>query len=204
MKIGLYFGSFNPIHVGHLNVAKYFVENTNLDQVWLVVSPQSPHKDSEMLLTEDNRLLMVNTAIKGVKNIKSLDIEFGLSKPNYTINTLKHLKRKYKENTFCILMGEDNLRSFYKWFNYEEILMYYKIYVYPRQNRIEEFDKENTKINSLLNHKNVFFFKDAPLITISSSHIRDCILHKRNVRNFLEEEVYKYIKKNSFYIESKN
>ena len=202
MKIGLYFGSFNPIHVGHLNVAKYFVENTDLDQVWLVVSPQSPHKDREILLAEDHRLLMVNTAIKGIQNLKALDIEFGLSKPNYTIKTLKHLERKHKGNTFFILMGEDNIRGFYKWFNYEEILMYYKIYVYPRQNRIEEFDKQNK--NSLLNHKNVFFFKEAPLITISSSHIRDSILHKKNIRNSLEDEVYKYIKKNSFYIESKN
>ena len=201
MKIGLYFGSFNPIHFGHLTVAKYFVENTNLDQVWLVVSPQSPHKDSKELLAEEHRLLMVNTAIKGVQKIKAIDVEFGLSKPNYTIKTLKHLKQKYKENTFCILIGEDNLRSFHKWLNYDEIITYFKIYVYPRQNRTEEFDKENIKINSLLNHKNVFFFKDAPLIKISSSHIRDSILHKKDIRNFLEEEVYRYIKTNSLYIE---
>ena len=128
MKIGLYFGSFNPIHVGHLIIANYMAQNSELDEIWLVVSPHNPLKQKSNLLADHHRLAMVNIAIEGNQLLKSSDIEFKLQQPNYTVKTLAYLKEKYPQNNFSLIMGEDNIRTFHKWYNYEEILDNHKVY----------------------------------------------------------------------------
>ena len=132
MNIGLYFGTFNPIHVGHLIIANYMVEHTDVDQVWMVVTPQNPLKDKSTLLKDSHRLNIVREAIEDNVKLRASDIEFHLSKPNYTISTLTHLNEKYPEHQFSLIMGEDNLRTFHKWYNHEVILANHTIYVYPR------------------------------------------------------------------------
>ena len=132
MKIGLYFGTFNPIHVGHLIIANHMAEHSDLDQVWMVVTPHNPHKKKSSLLDDFHRLHMVHLATEGFSKIKPSDIEFKLPQPNYTVNTLVHLEEKYPTHTFSLIMGEDNLKSLHKWKNYEVILQNHDIYVYPR------------------------------------------------------------------------
>ena len=131
-NIGLYFGSFNPIHIGHLILANYLAEHSNLDEIWLVVTPQNPFKDKKSLLDNASRLEMVALSLKEYDKLKPCDIEFHLPQPNYTIDTLIHLEEKYPQHSFSLIMGEDNLKSFHKWKNYEVILSRYLIYVYPR------------------------------------------------------------------------
>ncbi len=132
MKIGLYFGTFNPIHVGHLIIANHMAEHADLDQVWMVVTPHNPLKKKNTLLDDYHRLQMVHLATEDFPKIKPSDIEFKLSQPNYTVNTLVHLQEKYPNYEFSLIMGEDNLKSFHKWKNYEAILENHEIYVYPR------------------------------------------------------------------------
>ncbi len=131
MKVGLYFGTYNPIHVGHLIIANHIVDYTDLDQVWLVVSPQNPFKTKASLLEDYHRLALVNIAIEGNSNLKSSNIEFDLPKPSYTIDTLTYIQEKHPEHDFSIIMGEDNLRSFHKWKNYQQILENFNVFVYP-------------------------------------------------------------------------
>ena len=132
MKIGLYFGTFNPIHIGHMIIANHLAEHTDLDQIWMIVTPHNPLKKKDTLLDDYNRLQMVYLATEDFPKIKPSDIEFKLPQPNYTVNTLAHLQEKYPEHQFSLIMGEDNLKSFHKWKNYEVILRNHELYVYPR------------------------------------------------------------------------
>jgi nicotinate-nucleotide adenylyltransferase len=191
MKIGLYFGTFNPIHIGHLTIANHLAEHSNLDQVWFVVTPLSPFKKKSSLLDNYQRLEIVHRAIKNYDNLRASDIEFKLKQPNYTIDTLTYLGEKFPEHEFALIMGEDNLKSFHKWKNYELILENHDIYVYPRisEGLIEtEFDK-HPKITKV----------DAPIMELSSTFIRNEIKAGRNVRPMLPEHVWVYLDEMGFY-----
>ena len=132
MKIGLFFGTFNPVHTGHLIIAEYFVEQTDLKEVWFVISPQNPLKDKSKLLADHHRLALLKIAVEDNPKFKVTDIEYKMSKPSFTIKTLAYLSEKHPDRKFVLLMGSDNLLTFHKWMNYEQILKYYEIYVYPR------------------------------------------------------------------------
>jgi nicotinate-nucleotide adenylyltransferase len=203
MKIGLYFGTFNPIHVGHLVIANYMVEFTELDQVWLVVSPHNPLKDKSTLLNDIHRLQLVREAISDNDKLKASDVEFKLPKPSYTITTLTFLKEKYPKNDFCLIMGEDNLRTFHKWYNHEIILNKHKIFVYPRLLTKQEEQEVNQISHELLNdfrsHKNVILCEDAPVMKVSSSFIREAIKNGKDVRYLLTEPVCKYVDEMNYY-----
>ncbi|SFT63642.1 nicotinate-nucleotide adenylyltransferase [Lishizhenia tianjinensis] len=199
MKVGLYFGSFNPIHIGHLIIANHMVDTTDMDQVWMVVSPHNPLKKKKSLLEDYHRLALVNEAIEDNDNLRASDIEFKLEQPSYTANTLAYLKEKHPTHEFVLIMGEDNLRTFHKWKNYEQILERYEIYVYPRVLTVQELEKEKTEYNTLQDHPNVHFCADAPLMKISSSYIRKAIKNERDVRYLLPQPVLKYIDEMNFY-----
>lgn len=189
MHIGLFFGSFNPVHIGHLALANYMFNSTDIQQVWLVVSPHNPLKNKNQLLNQNDRLHLVNLALDFHPNIKGSNFEFDLPQPSYTINTLARLKEKYPEHQFSLIMGQDNLQSFNKWKNYEEILKRHHIYVYPRPNcKASEFDT----------HPNVHL-TEAPLMDISSTFIRNSIKEKKDVRFFLHPKVWEEIDTMNFY-----
>ena len=191
MKIGLYFGTFNPIHVGHLTIANHLQQHSNLDQVWFVVTPLSPFKKKSSLLDNHQRLEMVYRATKDYNNLRPSDIEFGLKQPNYTIDTLTYLGEKYPEHEFSLIMGEDNLKSFHKWKNYERILELHHIYVYPR---ISE-----SLIDLQLNNHPKIIKVDAPIMQLSSTFIRKEIKAGRNIRPMLPEHVWQYLDEMNFY-----
>ena len=191
MKIGLYFGSFNPIHIGHLIIANQLVENSDLDQIWFVVTPHNPFKKKSTLLDNYQRLEMVYLATKDYDTLKESDIEFNLPQPNYTVNTLVHLTEKYPKHDFALIMGEDNLKSFHKWKNYQTILEYHSIYVYPR---ISE-GKVDTQFN---NHPKITRV-DAPIIELSSTMVRKAIKEGKNVKPLLPENVWAYLDEMNFY-----
>jgi nicotinate-nucleotide adenylyltransferase len=191
MKIGLYFGTFNPIHVGHLIIANHMAEHSDLDQVWMVVTPHNPLKKKSTLLDDYHRLQMVHLATEDFPKIKPSDIEFKLAQPNYTVNTLVHLQEKYPDHEFSLIMGEDNLKSFHKWKNYEAILEHHDIYVYPRiSSEIENL--------TFKNHPKIHLI-DAPVVEISSTFIRDNIKKGKNVQPLLPLKVWEYIDHNNFY-----
>jgi len=189
MHIGLFFGSFNPIHIGHMALANYMAEFTNMDQVWFVVSPHNPLKEKSSLINQNQRLYMVNVAIEDYSKFKSCDIEFNLPQPSYTINTLAHLKEKYPKDTFSLIIGQDNLETFHKWKNYETILEKHKLFVYPRP---------NAKPCELDAHPSVVLTK-APFLEISSTFIRGAIKNKKDIRHFLPEKAWKYIDEMNLY-----
>jgi nicotinate-nucleotide adenylyltransferase len=191
MKIGLYFGTFNPIHVGHLIIANHMAEHSDLDQVWMVVTPHNPLKKKSTLLDDYHRLQMVHLAAEDFPKIKPSDIEFKLTQPNYTVNTLVHLQEKYPDHEFSLIMGEDNLKSFHKWKNYEAILEHHDIYVYPRIS--SEIDNLTFK-----NHAKIHLI-DAPVVEISSTFIRDNIKKGKNIQPLLPLKVWEYIDHNNFY-----
>jgi len=203
MKVGLYFGTFNPVHVGHMVIANYMADYTDLDEVWLVVTPQNPLKEKKSLLSDHHRLALVREAVYENTKLRASDVELGLSKPNYTSKTLAHLMDKYPENDFSLIMGEDNLRNFHKWFNYEIILEKHSIYVYPRVLTMLEEKELNTqdieKADLLKHHKNVVFCGEAPVMKVSSSFIRKAIKEKKDVRYLLTEAVFKYVDEMNFY-----
>jgi nicotinate-nucleotide adenylyltransferase len=189
MKIGLFFGSFNPVHIGHMAIANYLVEFSSIDQLWFVVSPQNPHKRKENLLNDYDRLEMMHLAVKNEHRFRICDVEFRLPKPSYTIDTLVHLSEKFPDHSFSIIMGSDNLVNFHRWKNYDQILKNYGILVYPRPG----FDPQqaHTEIDyTLIN---------APLMEISSTFIRDGIQEGRDLRHFLPPGVWEYIDKMGFY-----
>ncbi|GHC43421.1 nicotinate (nicotinamide) nucleotide adenylyltransferase [Ulvibacter litoralis] len=190
-RIGLYFGTFNPIHIGHLTIANYMVEFSDLDEVWMVVTPHNPHKKKSTLLDDHHRLAMVRIALEDYPKLKASNIEFGLEQPNYTVNTLILLEEKHPDFDFCLIMGEDNLKSFHKWKNYEVILERYSLYVYPRvsQGTIE------TQFN---NHPHIHKV-NAPIMELSSTFIRKSIQEGKNIRPMLPETVWKYIDEMNFY-----
>lgn len=191
MKVGLYFGTFNPIHVGHIIIANHVLENSDLDEVWMVVTPHNPLKKKSSLLEDYHRLQMIHLATETYEKLKPSDIEFKLSQPNYTINTLVHLKEKFPKHQFSLIMGEDNLKSLHKWKNYELILRDYDIYVYPR---ISEAKIPDEFINHPQIHK-----VNAPVIELSSTFIRNSIKEGKNIRPMLSEKVWEYIDHNLFY-----
>lgn len=191
MKIGLYFGTFNPIHVGHLIIANHMAENADLEQVWMVVTPHNPHKKKETLLDDYHRLQMVHLATEDYPKLKPSDIEFKLSQPNYTVNTLVHLEEKYPDHEFSLIMGEDNLKSLHKWKNFEVLLQNHDIYVYPRLSP----EQENL---DLKNHPKVHLI-DAPIVEISSTFIRKSIKDGKNIQPLLSDKVWEYIDHNNFY-----
>ncbi|MBK9414237.1 MAG: nicotinate-nucleotide adenylyltransferase [Bacteroidetes bacterium] len=189
MKIGLFFGSFNPIHNGHMVIAGYMSEFTDLEQVWFVVSPHNPLKLKQTLLQDYHRLSMVKIAIGDYRKLKASDIEFKLPKPSYTINTLVHLFEKFPQHQFALIMGSDNLDSFAKWKNYEQILEQVELYVYPRKDSTE---------NEFTNHPKVKIIP-APLMEISSSFIRESIKAKKDVRYMVPEKVWEFLEEMNFY-----
>ncbi|MFL9838228.1 nicotinate (nicotinamide) nucleotide adenylyltransferase [Flavobacterium sp. ST-75] len=191
MKIGLYFGTFNPVHTGHLIIANHMAEFTDLDQVWLVVTPHNPLKKKSTLLEDHHRLEMVFLATETYDRLKPTDIEFRLPQPNYTVHTLAHLQEKFPAYEFSLIMGEDNLNSLHKWKNYEVILENHDIYVYPRINN------ENANEELINNHK--IHKIDAPVIEISSTFIRNSIRDGKEVRPLLPQKVWEYIDHNLFY-----
>jgi len=190
LKIGLYFGSYNPIHIGHLAIANYLVEYTGIDQLWFVVSPQNPFKKKENLLADYHRLELVNRAIENDDRFRASNIEFNLPKPSYTIDTLTYLQERHPDYNFSILMGSDNLESFYKWKNSEIIIENYGIIVYPRPG----FD-----LTKVPEHKNISVVPNAPLMEISSSFIRNAIKEGKDVRHFMPEKAWIYLDEMNFY-----
>ena len=202
MKIGLYFGTFNPIHVGHMIIANYMADHTNLDQVWLVVSPQNPLKQKKSLLEDFHRLALVRVAIEDNSKLRASDIEFGLPKPSYTTTTLAYLKEKYPNDEFALIMGEDNLRTLHKWYNYEQILENHRLFVYPRAITMQEEDELNES-GSLdyknIEHSNIVKCDDVPVMKVSSSYIRKAIRDNKDVRYLLTEPVHKYLDEMNFY-----
>ncbi len=202
-KVGLYFGTFNPIHVGHLIIANYMADNTDLDEVWLVVTPQNPLKEKSTLLADYHRLALVRIGIENNPKLKASDIEFHLPIPNYTATTLAYLKDKYPKKEFSLIMGEDNLRTFHKWFNHEQILDNHEIYVYPRALTIQEKEEMlsgmNNSANAFFEHPHVHMCDDVPVMKISSSFIRKLIRDKKDVQYLLTEPVYKYLDEMNFY-----
>lgn len=193
MKVGLYFGTFNPVHIGHLVIANHMVQYTDLDEVWMVVTPHSPLKKKKGLLEDFHRIHMVNLAISGYDYLRASDIEFNLTQPNYTVNTMAHLRERFPKYEFALLMGEDNLDSFPKWKNYEHLLEQYKLYVYPRI-----YDNELEK-SPLLAHPNVKLVENAPIMEISATFIRNAVKEGKNIQPLLDKEVWKYIDHNLFY-----
>lgn len=191
MHIGLFFGTFNPIHIGHLTIANHIAEHTSLDEVWLVVTPLSPFKKKSSLLDNYQRLEMVHLATEDYTKLRPSDIEFGLQEPNYTIHTLTYLKEKHPQHQFALIMGEDNLASLHKWKNYEQILESHHIYVYPRLH-------SKPAKSELKNHSKIVHTA-APIIELSSTFIRSEIKAKRNVRPMLPYKVWKYLDEMNFY-----
>ena len=194
MKIGLYFGTFNPIHIGHLIIANHLAEYSSLEQIWMVVTPHNPLKNKQTLLDDYQRLQLVFLATEDYPKIKPSDIEFKLSQPNFTVNTLAHLQDKFPQHTFSLIMGEDNLKSLHKWKNHEIILQNHEIYVYPRIS--SEIDA--TQNYTFKNNPNIHIV-DAPVVEISSTFIRENIKKDKNVRPLLPEKVWQYIDHNNLY-----
>ena len=193
MKVGLYFGTFNPIHIGHIVIANHLVQYTDLDEVWMIVTPHSPLKKKQGLIEDFHRIHMVNLAVKHYDYIKASDIEFNLPQPNYTVNTMVHLHERFPRHEFHLIMGQDNLDSLPKWKNYEYLLEHYGIYVYPRV-----FEDRQVN-NPLLAHPNVHLVENAPIMEISASFIRGAIRDEKNIQPLLDKEVWKYIEHNLFY-----
>lgn len=188
MKVGLYFGSFNPIHMGHLIIANHIANNTSLDKVWFVVSPQNPFKKSGSLLNEYHRLHLINTAIYGETKLKTTNVEFKLPKPSYTIDTLTYLAEKHPQHKFSIVMGSDGFKNLDGWKNYKTLINNYSFFIYNRPGFIitETFGADITIL-------------DAPLLDISSTLIRTMIKEKKSIRFLVPDSVKEEIESNGFY-----
>lgn len=184
MKIGLFFGTYNPVHIGHMVIANYMVEFTDMDQLWMVVTPQNPFKQKESMLKDYDRLHLVNLAIGDDLRLRGSDIEFRLPQPNYTSDSLAYLKEKFPEHEFALIMGADNLNSFHKWKNHDQILANHEIYVYPRM--------EANDGGELRNHFKVTYV-DAPIMKVSSSFIRKAIKEGKKVNHYMPKDVATYI-----------
>jgi nicotinate-nucleotide adenylyltransferase len=189
MKIGLFFGSFNPIHVGHLIIGNYMATQTDLEQVWLVVSPQNPLKLKSTLARDRDRLNMVQLAIGDNPLLRASDIEFKLPKPSYTVDTLAHLTEKYPQHTFVLIMGGDNLATLNKWKNYEILLRDYDIFVYKRP---------SYELGELATHPRIRLF-DAPLMEISATYIRSCLSSGKSIQYLVPDAVEQYLSEAKIY-----
>jgi len=194
-KIGLYFGSFNPVHIGHTAIAGYMTEYAGLDQAWFVVSPHNPLKKKETLLADHHRLYMAQLAIGDNDRLKASDIEFKLPVPSYTIDTLTYLKEKYPKHKFCLVMGEDNLFTLHKWKNAVELIKNYPIYVYPRPDSVRP---ASAQLDEIMEGADIHYV-DAPLMDISGTFIREGIAKGKDLSYFLSPAVWKYIKEMHFY-----
>lgn len=190
MKIGLFFGSFNPIHIGHLIIANTMATTTDLEQVWFVVSPQNPFKKSKNLLHEFDRLDMVERAIADNSKLKATDIEFAMTKPSYTIDTLARLQEKYPQHTFRLIVGADNLEQFANWKNHDKILEFFGLYVYPRPGAIASVHEDHPNVRLI----------PAPLLDISATFIRESIRQNRSIRYMVPEVVEEMITRKKFYL----
>lgn len=188
-KVGLFFGSFNPIHIGHLIIANYMATYSGLDEVWFVVSPQNPFKEKKSLANMYDRLEMVNLAIDGSDNLRASDIEFHLPRPSYTIDTLINLSEKFADKEFLLIMGEDNLQSLKKWKNSEILLRDYRIVVYPRPGYQNATLREHPSVA----------ITDTPLMEISSTFLRQSIKDGRSIRFFTPDAVIDFIDKKGLY-----
>ena len=197
-RIGLYFGTFNPIHVGHLIIANHMVQYADLDELWFVVSPQNPLKPKASLLADYHRLALVRIAVEENYQLKASNVEFDLPQPSYTIHTLVALSEKHPDYDFTIIMGEDNLNTFPKWKNYEQILENYSILVYPRVESDENLSVRTEERSDLIDHPKVTMI-DAPLMKISASFIRKAVNQGRDVRYLLTEPVMRYVDEMNFY-----
>lgn len=189
MKIGLFFGSFNPVHVGHMIIANFMVQHADLSEIWMVISPHNPNKEKSSLAKDYDRLNLVNLAIGESPGIRASDIEFQLPKPSYTIDTLTYLRQKYPDKEFVLIMGGDNLATLHKWKNYEAILQHYQVYVYKRPS----YD-----LGELVDHPSVQIF-EAPLMYISASYIRSEIKAGNDVKYLVPLPVYEYLSKSRLY-----
>lgn len=188
MKIGLFFGSFNPVHVAHLIIANHILNETDIDKIWFVLSPQNPFKSQSNLLNEYHRLHMVKLAIENDNRIKASDIEFNLPKPSYTVTTLAYLKEKHPEHDFCIIMGSDSFQNLHKWKNSEVIIKDYDIYVYMRPD-FEITNHLNTRLHII----------DAPLLQLSATQIRQFVKEAKSIRYLVPENVREEIEKGGYY-----
>lgn len=194
-RIGLYFGSFNPIHIGHLAIAGYMAEFEGMKQVWFVVSPQNPLKKKETLLDDHQRLHMVNLAIGDNNRLRASDIEFRMARPSYTIDTLAFLREKYPEHEFCLVMGEDNLYTLHKWKNARELAGTYPIFFYPRPGTQRP---ESQNLDQILSAAEIHR-SQAPLMEISGTFIRNGIRQGRDMSYFVPQAAWQYIKEMHFY-----
>lgn len=187
--VGLYFGSFNPVHIGHMAVANYMFEYSEMDELWFVISPQNPFKEQKNLLADHHRYALVYQAIEHFPKFRACNIEFSMPKPSYTVDTIARLKEKHPDYSFGLIMGSDNIINFHKWKNYEQILADCKLFVYPRP---------GYEGGEMMSHPKVHLI-DAPNMEISSSFIRKAIAEKKDIRAFLPHGVWDYIKEMHFY-----
>ncbi|MBL7792777.1 MAG: nicotinate-nucleotide adenylyltransferase [Saprospiraceae bacterium] len=188
-KIGLFFGSFNPVHVGHMIIANYMATQTDLSEVWLVVSPHNPLKPKQTLARDHDRLHLVRLAIGDNPLLRASDIEFHLPKPSYTVDTLAYLREKHPNKQFVLIMGGDNLATLHKWKNYEVLLRDYEIYVYERA---------GVETGPLVDHPNVKVL-DVPVMYISASYIRECLLKGKSVQYLVPDAVFQYLQHTNLY-----
>ena len=189
-KVGLFFGTYNPVHVGHMVIANYMVEFTDMDELWMVVTPHNPFKKKSSLLKDYDRLHLVQLAISDDTRLKACSIEFDLPQPNYTCDTLAYLTEKYAGVHFSLIMGADNLNHFHKWKNHEVILENHDLYVYPRMDSNEGGElKRHYKVN----------YVEAPVMRISSTFIRNALKESQNVRHYMPAEVAKYVAEMNLY-----
>lgn len=189
-KIGLFFGSFNPVHVGHLIIASYMASQTDLDQVWLVISPQNPLKKKRTLANDYDRLHLVEVAVEDDPQLKASSVEFKLPQPSYTVDTLAYLREQYPDKQFVLIMGGDNLMTLPKWKNYDILLRDYQIYVYHRP---------DYPLSDLARHENVRVFKEVPLMQISASYIRKCLREGKSVRYLVPDAVHRSLMDSHLY-----
>ena len=195
MNIGLYFGTFDPIHRGHINIVNFLIDNSLVEKVWFVVTPESPDKSSNNLTDFIHRYEMVKIEVKDNNNLLASDVELKLERPNYTINSLRYISNAFPDNNFSLIIGEDNLVNFKKWKDYKEIMNNFKIYVYPRKTRLKRDMK-------LLMSNNIEMI-EAPLIDLSSTNIRNIINDKNYAKQFISDSIYKYITTNNLYKSNK-
>ena len=189
MKTGLFFGSFNPVHTGHMIIANFMATQSDLHEIWMVVSPQNPFKTKKSLAKDHDRLHLVHLAIGDNPHLKASNIEFNLPKPSYTIDTLTYLKEKFPKKEFALIMGGDNLGNFHKWKNYEQILESHEIYVYKRP---------QYELGDLADHPKINIM-EAPLMQISASYIRRCIQENHSIQYLVPDTVFEYINNNALY-----
>ena len=204
-RIGLYFGSFNPIHLGHLVIANHMVNRAYLDEVWMVVTPTSPFKLDDEIIPEQQRLQMVRLAVAENSNIYASDVEFHLPRPNYTANTLRNLRSEHPEIEFSVIIGEDNFENLHRWQEHEDIISNHRILVYPRRvssPNIPPSNALNKGGKTVVGKDQVVVFTEAPMIAISSSYIREAILDKQDIQYLLPDPVISYIGNNHLYEKS--